>query len=718
MSALEKIRKHPGLLITIIGVAIVIFILQAIWDSKSNGPRRSDQTVAVVDGEPILIGEFENLKNRKVEITRENMKRTYGTDLSQSQTYEIYNTTLEQMIKDRVMSKEFEAVGMNISNAEVYDLFMGDEPHEWVASNFRDEQGNFNRENVAEYIQWLESENAREENRMQWTEFENAVKEDRLGKKFESLVKASYFVPTKLAEKYYTNKNEKTQAEVIGLRYNPSDSVEVTDQDVKKYYQEYKYLFETPATRDIEYVVFDITPSAEDDEAALKFVTDIKDEFAATDNVMNFVNANSEPDRRYDSTWKGRKDVLPAIESVIFDEGHQPGFVYGPYVDKQSYNLVRIVDFQNRADSLKASHILIPYAGAMYSEDTVTTKEMAQKRADSIANVLKKNSKDTKLFGQLASKFSSDKGSAEKEGDLDWFTDGMMVYNFNEFVMNNAVGQIGVVETPFGFHVIKVTGKTEMKPKARLAVLTHNVNTSSKTYKDMFFQVNKFANENRSYDKFNAAIEAEGLTKRVYPNLYTSTNAITGIDNARPIVRWAFDKKTKVHDVSTVFEFDDMFVVAALTDATEEGADPIEKVKKDERTMNKIANAKRGEIAVSKMQACGDDYDRMVRDLGAETANLSDVNMETRYVSNFGDEAKVLGIILGMKEGEVVGPIAGNTAAFIIKNVKHQEAAPATDYSSILREKKAQFDNKVFRGDIYNALRDKAGVEDYRVKFY
>ena len=706
MAAIEKIRKRSGLLIAIIGLALLAFVLQDLFQSTG---RHREYNVAVVDGEKIPYKDFEDLKDKNIE----NMKRNYGNNLTSSQTYSVYNNTLEQMIKDHIMTKEYNAIGMNVSDEELYDQFVGEDPHEWVVSSFRDANGNFDRQQLETYMQPLD--NAPVEYRAQWVDFENAVKEDRLTKKFDNLVKASYFVPAKLADKYYTNKNDKSSADIVALRYVsiPDSTVVVTDQDNKAFYEENKYKYETDETRGIEYVVFDIKPSAADDEDARNYVADMKADFAATDNVANYVNANS--DTRYDSTWLTRTDVPAVIESAIFDEGNQPGCVFGPYFDQEAYKLARIVDMQERADSLRASHILIPYMGALRSEDTVTTKEEAQKRADSICNVLRKT-KDVKLFGQLAGKFSSDKGSAEKEGDLDWFTDGVMVYSFNEFVMNNPVGQIGVVESPFGYHIIKVTGKTEMKPKARLAVLSHDLSTSTKTYQDVFAKANKFVTENRTYDQFNAASEAEGMTKRTQPRLTASTYQIAGIENPRQIVRWAFDKKTKVGDVSSIFELDDMFVVAALTEVIPEGYAPLEKIA--EQSKYQILNKKKGEIAVSKMQACGNDYDRMVNELGAESTTVNDITMESRSVGNFGVDDKVVGIILGMKEGEVVGPVAGNSTAFIIKNVKHNATATATDYPTIQREKKAQFDNKVLNGGVYNALKNNAKIEDNRVMFF
>ena len=707
MAAIEKIRKRSGLLIAIIGIALLAFVLQDLFQSTG---RHREYNVAVIDGEKIPYKDFEDLKNKNLE----NMKRSYGNSLTSSQTYSVYNNTLEQMIKDHIMNKEYEAIGMNVTAEELYDQFVGEEPHQWVVQNFSDANGNFDRQTLENYMQQLED--APIEYRSQWIDFENAIKENRLQTKFDNLIKASYFVPNKLAKKYYDNKNVKATADIVALRYSaiPDSTVTVTDKDKKQYYEENKFRYETDEARAIDYVVFDIKPSAQDDQDAREFVEGMKADFAATDNVASFVNANS--DQRYDSTWMGRADVPAVIENVVFDEGNQPGFVYGPYFDNEAYNLVRIVDLQNRADSLKASHILIAYKGALRSEDTINTKERAQVIADSLLTVLKKNTKNTELFAELATKMSADKGSAEKGGDLDWFTDGTMVYAFNEFVMNNAVGQMGVVETPFGYHVIKVTGKTEMLPKARLAILKHDLSFSTKTYQDMFAVANKFVTENRTLDQFNATVEAEGMTKRSQPRMTASTYQITGIDNPRQIVRWAFDEKTKMHDVSSIFELDNMFVVAALTDMVPEGYAPLEKIA--EQSKYQILNKKKGEIAVEKMKACGTDYDRMVKELGAESTTVSDVNMDSRVLGNFGVEADIVGTVMGMKEGEVVGPIAGNSSAFIIKNVKVNEAPATTDYSTILRDKTAQFNNKVLNNGVYNALKNNAKIEDNRVLFY
>lgn len=706
MAAIEKIRRHSGLLIAIIGIALLAFVLQDLFQSQG---RNTGPSVAVVDGDKISVRDYEQLKDRNLESRKSSSN---NNNLSSAETYSIYNNTLEEMIKENLMTKEYDAAGIGITSEELMDQLTGDKPHEWVVQSFSDANG-FDPQRVNEYLQNLSSLPAEYYDR--WLDFEKALKQNRLETKFDNLVKASYFLPTALAQKYYENKNMKASADIIALRYTtiPDSTVTVTDADNKAFYAENKYRYETDERRDIEYVVFEIKPSLEDRQEALKAVQDMRADFVATENVASFVNANS--DKRYDSTWMGRKDVPEQIEQSIFDNGNGVGYVFGPYENEDAFNLVRIVDMQNRPDSLKASHILIGYKGAYGSQDTIS-KDQAEAKANELLAQLKAAKNNDELFAQMAAEYNTD-ATKDKGGDLDWFTDGAMVPQFNEYVVNNPVGSLGVVETMFGYHVVKVTGKTQPQPKVRLAYLTHEITSSTKTYQNIYAEANKFVTENRTYDQFNKAIEEQGLTKRTMPRMNKSTYQIAGIDNPREIVRWAFDEKTKKGDVSEkIFELDNMLVVAALTGVVHEGYAPMEAIL--DQAKYQILNKKKGEIAVEKMKACGNDVNRMVSELGAESTTVSDITLDSRVLGNFGVEADIVGTLLGMKEGEEVGPIAGNSSAFIIKNVRFTQPAATNNYSDIIREKTSQFTNKVVSGNVYNALRNQAKIKDNRTEIF
>ena len=705
MAAIEKIRRRSGLLIAIIGIALLAFVLQDLFQSQggNTGP-----SVAVVDGEKITVRDYEEAK--EVNVGGRN-------NLTSDQTYEISNSTLEQMIKDNIMNKEYEAAGFGVTTDELMDQLTGEKPHQWAVQNFGDGNGKVDKQRVNDYLQNLSSMPAEYYN--QWVEIEKYLKKDRLEQKFNNLVKASYFLPTALAKKYYENKNMKASADVVALRYStiPDSTVTITDADKKAFYDENKSRYDMIESRDIEYVVFDVVPSLEDRQAALKQVQDLKPQFEATEDPIAFVNDSYNSSKRYDSTWMGSNDVPEVIEKAVFENGNGVGYVYGPYEDEGAFNLVRIVEMENRPDSLRASHILIAYNGALRSTDTVTTKEEAEAKANELLAQLKAAKNNDELFASLASEYNTD-ATKDKGGDLDWFADGAMVDAFNQYALNNPVGSLGVVETPFGYHVVKVTGKTEPKPKVRLAYVQQEITVSEKTRLNIYAEANKFVTENRTYDQFNKTIEEQGLTKRTKEGMNKSTYQIPGLENPREIVRWAFNEKTNKGDISDkIFELDNkQLVVAALTGVIHEGEAPMDGV--IERSKYQLLNKKKGEMAVDKMKACGNDINRMVSELGAESTTVSDVNIESRVLGNFGVEADIVGKILGMKEGEEVGPVAGNATAFIIKNVKFTAPEETNDYSSIIREKTSQFTNRSMNNGVYGALKKKVKIKDNRTEIF
>lgn len=703
MAAIGNIRKHYGLLVVIVGIALLAFVLGDLFKSTNS---RQTTNVATVDGKKITYQDYSNLVNMNLE----NVKAQNGGSLSTEDNYSVHANTLEQMIREIIMENEYEDLGLVVSGDELYDQFLGENPNQYVVQSFTNPDGSFNRELVTTYIRDFQTLNP--ELKSNWLNFERAIKEDRLNTKYETLLKKGFYLPNKLAERIYADKNDKTSAEVYAVRYNTvaDSTVVVNDADNKAFYNNNKNKYQTEATRSIDYVVFDITPSKADVDYSKKYVSDLKKDFTEIDNAANFVNANS--DLAYDSTWKSRKDVPAELEQVIFDQNNGVGFVYGPYENEGYYNIAKIVAMENRSDSLMASHILVSYANALRS-DATRTKEEAKALADSILNVVKK---DNSKLEALAKDFSDDPSAQTNNGDLGWFTDGMMVHNFNEFVQDNKVGTIGMVETPFGYHIIKVTDRNEAAPKARLAVLAHEITPSSATYQNVFAEANKFVTENTTAEDFNKAIEEQGLNKRTYPSLRKNTNFITGISNPRQIVRWAFDENTKVGDMSTIFDLDNMYVVAVLTKSVEEGFTPYEEIA--DRYQFVIKKEKKGAMLAEQAKTYGTDYQKMIDNMKGEKTTVDNVTFEGRGFGNFGVEDKVIGTVIGMKEGEVSEPIVGGNGLFVVKVTKETPAAATTDYSSIVREYRTRFNNQILNNSAYSALKDNVKIEDNSILFY
>ena len=326
-------------------------------------------------------------------------------------------------------------------------------------------------------------------------------------------------------------------------------------------------------------------------------------------------------------------------------------------------------------------------------------------------NVVKK---DNSKIETLAKSLSDDPSAQTNNGDLGWFNDGTMVYTFNEFVQDNKVGTVGMVETPFGFHIIKVTGRNEATPKARIAVVAHEITASTATYQNVFAEANRFVTENTTAEEFNKAVEEQGLNKRTYPTLRTTSNYIAGISNPRQIVRWAFDENTKVGDMSSIFDLDDMYVIAVLTKSVPEGFVPEEDIA--ERYEFVIKKEKKGAMLAEQAKAYGTDYQKMIDNLKGEKTTV-DVTFEGRGFGNFGVEDKVIGTVMGMKEGEVSEPIVGGNGLYVVKVVK-ETPATTTDYTNIIKEQRSKYTNQILNNSVYSALKDRVKIEDNSLLFY
>lgn len=703
MAVIGKIRKRSGLLVVVIGVALAAFVL---GDFATGNGGRQEMNVGTVDGEDISIQDFNRKYDQNVEAARQ---QAQNERMSQDELFRLRDNTWNQMLEELIMGNEYEKLGLTVTAEELFDQIQGSNPHPAVIQNFTNpETGQFDRELVLNYLQNLNE--MPQASRDQWLIFERYVKEDRLRTKYQNLITKAHYLPTALAKEAYEDKNLKADIELLTVRYSTvADSlIELTDADYKAFYDKRKNSYDRPATRDIEFVSFEVKPSAKDNENAKNYVNSLKDEFTRTNKIAGFVNANS--DVRYDSAWKSRTEVPANIEAVMFE--NEPGFVYGPYFEQSAYKLARLVDVSERPDSLKASHILIAYSGAMRSEQS-RTKAEAQKLADSLLNLVKK---DQKRMTELAINFSDDPSGQQNNGDLGWFKDGQMVPQFNQFVLNNKVGTVGLVETDFGFHIIDVTGKQEPVKKVRIALIIHEVTPSTETYQSVFADASRFATNNKTREQFDEAIADQGLNKRLAPNLRANSNRITGIENPRQIVRWAFEKDTKVNAVSTIFDLDDMYVIAVLTKASEKGIQPLEEIK--EMIKPQVLNEKKGSYLAEKMNALGNDWSKIEAEMQAETQEVADLTFDSRSLQGFGQESRVIGTVFTMEKGAVSKPIIGNAGVFMVKVKELKPAAETDSYDRIRRDFSVAFSNGVRNNAAYRAIEKETKIEDNRLIFY
>jgi peptidyl-prolyl cis-trans isomerase D len=707
MALIGTIRKHSALAVILIGVAITAFIVSDLFSGKRGG-RNSIPSVGTIAGEEITAADYNRRVEDNLEAQRSNQNKE---NLTVQESFDIRQNTWTQYLNEIIMGKEYEKLGLSVTTEELYDLVQGPRPHSLIRQYFQDPATNqYSPEIVINFLQNLD--NMKPEVKKQWLNLEKYIKEDRLTQKYQALVSKGYYVPEAFAAMDYSNKKRSAEIRYVGIRYTTlkDEDVTLTDKDYEAYYEKNKHSYEQENSRDIDYVIFEVLPSAEDRSSTRESVYQIYDDFRNASDYVTFVNSTS--DTRYDSTWFKKGQLPVSLDSILFSS--PVGTFVPPYEENNAWHMARLMDMQSRPDSMKAEHVLIAYQGALRAAETVTrTREQAEKTADSLFNVL--NADKTK-FQAIAFMLSDDGSAKQNNGDLGWFADGSMIGPFNEAVLKGKIGDVVKVETLFGFHIIKITGKQDPVSKVRVAIVDRSVTPSSKTFQDIYTQASSFAGENNTRTKFETAVTNLGLNKRSATYLKEMGNNIPGIDSPREIIRWAYYEGIETGEVSPVFDVGGSYVVAVLTNIREKGSIPLEQMKENIKTF--VLNEKKAAIISEKVRNSGDDIYQIARAFDTKVDTNLTLTFSSRNIPGFGSEFQVLGEIFSMNEGEQSGPIQGNGGVFVVKVDRFYEPPQVADYKVNRDQMLNAFRSRMSGNPMFTALQKKAKIEDNRLLFF
>jgi len=707
MAIIGTIRKRSGFLVIIIGVALASFVLGDFLKAK---PKNVHDVGEIAD-EKISYREFEMKADEYIGLVQEQNK---GKTLSAEDLYDLKQETWKNLVKETLLNKELEALGITVTTDELFDLVQGKNPHRLILQSFSDPKtGTFNPEVVSNFLQTLDQREP--DVKKQWLRLEKAIKDDRINTKYLNLIKSAYYVPTAFAKRDYIDKNKSADFNYVLLNYKsiPDASISVSKEDLEKAYKEHKHEFNVEkAFCNLEYVIFEIQPSKEDREKLEKDINNFAKEFPTTNDVAYFVNTNS--DVRYDSTFK-KQDQLPVIiDSLIFNS--PVGKTVGPLNDNNTYYMARLMDVQYRPDSVKASHILIRFAGTNGAPKTLTrTKEEAKAKADSIVNVLKKQ---PEKFAELATKLSEDESVKDKQGDLGWFADGLMVPQFNEACFKGKKGDKVVVETPFGYHVISITDQLASVKKVKVAIINRALLPSNDTYQKVYAEATKFVSDNKTVAQFDKALADAGKSKRVAEDLKVMDNSIPGLKSPREIIRWAFDEKTEKDQISKVFDADGKYVIAILKQRQEKGIPTLESIK--DKIQPIAIKDKKAEMLVTKMNTAKSsavNIDQLSQKLGVHAEKCEAIKFSSYNLPAIGPEPEVIGTAFALKKGVLSKPIIGGNGVFVIAVSDFYEAPAIEDYTASKKMLQNFFMQRASY-EINNTLEKVYEITDNRQLFY
>ncbi len=700
MAVLSKIRQRSFFLIIIIALALFSFVLADVIKGGGFGGASND--VGSVNGEEIAAQGFMQ-KVAQVE------KQGQGTTNTQA-----VNNVWEQEVKSLLLNSEFEKLGLRVGNDQLINIIKTD-PNIAQNPQFLNEAGQFDENKFKEFVKSKRND-PNPESWNQWKSYEENVEKYAKELMYNNMLKGGMYV-TKAEGKFkYEIENKKVDFDYITLPYSNinDDEVKISDDEVVAYVKKYPKKFKSDNSVDIDYVLFENKPSKEDEEGMVTSINNAlygkieyneaagkNDTLAGLKTVVNvgeYVNANS--DIKFDSTYLAKKDLPLDFQEQLFNLNN--GEVFGPYVFNDHQCLSRMIGRKPNA-SAKASHILISFAGASQSTST-RTKEEAQALANSLLAQAKANPSS---FAALATTNSDDPGSKGNGGEYDNIAPGQMVPTFNDFVFNNPVGAIGVVETDFGFHVIKISDKYNA---VLLGTIAQKIEPSETTIDEIYTKASKF--EADANDKgFEAVATTDKLTIMPSKNIRAYDEFIQGLGAQREIIRWAFNSENSVGAISR-FDIPQGYVIVKLKSKNETGLMSTEMAK--EVVIPILRNEKKAELIKKKMS--GSTLEAVAQSSKATISNATGISAGSPILPNIGSEPKVVGAAFGLKPNSTSKLISGNAGVYMVKAKTVTNAPAVTNHTSYIIQEKTQQANSA-QARAYQALKDKADIKDNRGNF-
>ncbi len=730
MSVLERLRKRSGLLVAIVGVALLAFVLTGLFERGSSVFGGSSRAVGEIGGKSIDYNVF----NQKVQEALENQKRNgQKTSLTAEETDQTIQQVWNQTINEEVMDKEYAKLGIGISDEELYDL-MVEHPHSALVRNLSDQQGKVSQmfadpktgqvspEKIKEFTKKMT-----DEQEGQWTKLEEYIKQVRTVEKYNNLIKKGIYMPSAFAKRDYIAQNSNATIKYVIKNYKlvVDSTIKVNDGDLDKYYKAHQNEFKQEASRKLEYVTFDIAPTPEDFDDAKIALQRVADEFKTkkTTEDSAFVISESET-RNFDVTFHTKGTLSPMIDTTMFRA--EVGAVVGPYLENGMFKISKLEASKISADSAHVRHILVAYKGSGASQTVTRTKEQAKKMADSLVVLLKKKAD----FKDFVAKFSDDGGKSSaadpknpkkfimgKDGDYGWVNDKSgFVDPFKNAGLDGKKGDLVVVESQFGYHIMEVLDTKGKQPKVQVSTIESKVEPSNKTMQAVFVKASEFAGKNTTNDLFQKSVLEQKLNKRIADNIKENDKTIAGLESPRALVRWAYESKKGM--VSEPQEYGDKFVVAALTEVREKGIAPMEQVKDD--LTAKVIKEKKAEQFTTEITAAmagGATIDAIAAKLKIAVEQAPTVNFNTTAIPGSANEPVVTGTVAAMKGKSMSKPLVGKEGVIVVQVDAKTDAPAQKDYKAQQTQMVSQMSSRVDY-EVYDALKKNANVEEHLVRFY
>ena len=708
MAILGQIRSKSIFLIIVIGLALFAFVISGVFDGKGY---QAQQPVGVINGEEVLIEDFRG----QVDF----LERNYN-----QQGMVAVNNVWNQRLRSEILRQQFEISGIQSGKDHLQNILKNN-PTFNSDPQFLNEAGMFDIDKFKTLIIELKTTNP--EAYEQWKSQEKIFESQSNEQIYLNLVNAGVNYTQADGKFEYTLQNDNVDIEYIQIPYSSVEDslISYSQSDLKKYINNNEDEFKVNSSRDIEYVIFEEKPSFEDEKAVKnrlsKFLKESKEfnevskleeitpSLTTAKNIKEFINEYSESS--FDSIYLPKGSLPADHANLLFNLNIDQ--TYGPYLDGEYFKISRMLD-KKIGGSVRASHILVAYKGSKNANPNVSrSKNEAKKEAN---NILRKIRKSPKSFTELAFEFS-DGPSKSRGGDLGFVQDGNMVKPFNDFIFSKRIGSTGVVETDFGFHVIKVVAKDDL---VLLASITEKNVPSDATSDKVFNSATKLEMSLSKDEDLNTLSNKENYTVKTVNGIQILDNDFPGLKDQRRIVQWLFNESTNMSDFKRFDLPKGGYLIAQVTKIVDEGLSNVQDV--SYKVLPMVLKSKKADFIISK-----NDNSLSLEEIaeinGTEVRKALALNQKNATITGSGLEPLVIGASFGTNINETSDFIIGENGIYKLKVIKRKDTNTNSDSidSNFIISYKNQLLNLNRTSSfarVYESLKENAEVTDNRSVYY
>ena len=696
MAVLEKLRGWGIVLSILVALPLLLFIIDPSQIIQTVQSVSSKYDVGKINGKSVSYTDFQQQVDK---YSRINEMLTGTSSTSEQQQKQVRDAVWQRLIDENLFIKNANAAGIYVGKEELKDLVSGENISPVVASLFMDANGNFSSESLTGFLQSVEDGD--ENSKAIWNYLQEAVITNQYYNKYNTLFANSNIENAIQVNRTIADNNTTADVDfvMVPFTYATDTTVVVSDKEINDFYNSHKRFFEQKASRDIEYVVFEVVPSAADIEAANNDFVKLYDEFASTDNVRSFLQRNS--DVQWSDRWYKEGDLRSVnadLDKFVFEnaEGTSP-VIAGNNV----FYAGRIMDSASMPESVTIRHMMFQ------------SNEDGQHLADSLLNELKKGAN----FTALAQQYSLDRGSEAdgefgKIGEISQATISYLPTGF-DVIFNAKVGQPFILQSNIATHIVEVTEASAPALFKQVALFQKEVISSKETFNKFYNDANRVATlAAGKLANYRAACDSIGVYSHSQ-NITESTDSYGSIGHAKEVTRWAFDNKPgKVSNIITVDN--NYFFVVAVKDAHKEGIAPVSEVAsqiKNQLYVDKYAEKRKAEVA--EKIAGLTDLEAIAEKLGTAVNTQNDVAFASMNARSL--DPKFVGAVAAAPEGQLCGPVAGSIGTYVFKVTGRETGSFYTE--SDAKNANAQIMNYNLQNIVPVMMQD-AGVKDNRARFF